>query len=273
MSCARGGGRGVGPRCRPLVGRRKCGQRRRSVPARDARHGQGKVVRYPQRSRSSTFFVLVCRAPRPEKNGCRRPAAVVRPAVGADGAEPTVAAPGALVAEPRRSARRRRPMVRGVLGLLTAAAGVACACLASPAAATEPAVSLLLNKASAERLGKGIFFRCEVTLDNDTGRGLAVRSNFTSAFDGLEIVVTTPGGKVLAQQGYTFHQSPFAPPGRVFPVQRGKTDGALGFPVDGLPGDVRAFKVRLVGTLPGSGYERILSSETLAVEIKDRPGK
>src|SRR5262249_51617765 len=59
MSCARGGGRGVGPRCRPLVGRRKCGQRRRSLPVRDARRGHGKVVRYPQLSRSSIFFVLV----------------------------------------------------------------------------------------------------------------------------------------------------------------------------------------------------------------------
>src|SRR5262245_30527775 len=57
MSCARGGGRGGSPRCRPLVGRRKCGQRRRSVPVRDALRGQGKVVRYPQHSRSSTSYV------------------------------------------------------------------------------------------------------------------------------------------------------------------------------------------------------------------------
>jgi hypothetical protein len=134
-------------------------------------------------------------------------------------------------------------------------------------------VSLLLNKVSAERRGRDIYFTCEVTLDNEVGRELAVRSNFFSAFDGLEIVVTTPEGKVLAQQGYSFHQSPFTATGRIFPLKKGKTTGTLLFPVGGLPADVRALKVRLVGTLPGSGYERILSSETLAVEVKERPSK
>ena len=46
-----------------------------------------------------------------------------------------------------------------------------------------------------------------------------MRSNFGSVFDGLELVVTTAEGKVVAQQGYTFHQAPFAPPGRRFPLK------------------------------------------------------
>ncbi|MFO0881106.1 MAG: hypothetical protein U0840_27600 [Gemmataceae bacterium] len=163
-------------------------------------------------------------------------------------------------------------MVRGLLILVTAVAFLICSRDISHAG-PEPAVPLLLNKASAERLGQDILFRCEVTLDNGTGRNLAVRSNFTSAYDGLELVVTTSEGKVLVQQGYAFHQSPFAPPGRVFLLKQGKNTSELRFPVAGLPEDARTFKVRLVGTLPGSGYERILSSETLRVDLKDRPGK
>jgi hypothetical protein len=134
-------------------------------------------------------------------------------------------------------------------------------------------VSLLLDKVSAERHKQDIYFACEATLDNERGRELAVRSNFSSAFDGLEIVVTTPEGKVLAQQAYSFHQSPFTATGRIFPLKKGKTTKTLLFPIGGLSADVRALKVRLVGTLPGSGYERILSSETLAVEVKERPSK
>ena len=134
----------------------------------------------------------------------------------------------------------------------------------------EQAVSLLLHKATGERWERDIHFQCEVALDNALGRDLGVRSAFFSVFDGLQIVVTTPTGKVLAQQGYTFHQSPFAPLGRVFPLQKGETVGTLVFPINGLPNEIRSVKVRLVGTLPGSGYDRMLSSETLAVEVKPR---
>src|SRR5262245_53864732 len=99
-------------------------------------------------------------------------------------------------------------MVRGLLIVATVAASIAWPRVVAPAAGPKPVVSLLLQKASAERWGKDIHFRCEVALNNDTGRDLAVRSHFFSAFDGLELTVTTPEGKVLAQQGYTFHQSP-----------------------------------------------------------------
>ncbi|GMV78856.1 MAG: hypothetical protein AMXMBFR7_00400 [Planctomycetota bacterium] len=152
--------------------------------------------------------------------------------------------------------------------MLAMAASVTC--LPAAAADPDPAVSLLLHKVAAERLEKDIHFRCEVTLDNGTGRDLAVRSNFSSVFDGLEVVVTDPKGKVLVQRGYTIHQSPFAPPGRVFPLKQGQTAGTLVFPIHDLPADARTLKVRLVGTLPGSGFERILSSETLEVTVTAR---
>jgi hypothetical protein len=44
---------------------------------------------------------------------------------------------------------------------------------------------------------------------------------------------------------------------------------SLVFPVGKLPAREKVFKVRLVGTLPGSGFRRILSTETLEVKIKE----
>src|SRR5215510_8054003 len=142
-------------------------------------------------------------------------------------------------------------------------AGMASACRTAVPAEPVPAVSLRLEKGSAERWEKDVLFRCEVDLDNALGHDLVVRSNFGPVFDGLELVVTTTDGKVIAQQAYTFHQAPFAPPGRTFALKQGKTAGTLVFPISDLPEDARSLKVRLVGTLPGSGHERILSSETL----------
>ena len=158
--------------------------------------------------------------------------------------------------------------MRRILVLLTAISLEGIFALAS-AAEPEPAVSLLLRKGSAERWEQAILFRCEVALDNALDRDLTVRSNFSSAFDGLQIVVTTPEGKVLVQRGYTFHQSPFAPPARGFPLKKGETVAMLVFPIGDLPKEIGSFKVRLVGTLPGSGYDRILSSDTLGVQVTD----
>ena len=145
------------------------------------------------------------------------------------------------------------------------------ACPAAIGQEQKPTVSLLLSRASAERWERAIFFRCAAVLDNGSGKDLTVRSNFSSAFDGLELVVTTADGKVLAQQGYTYHQSPYAL-GRKFTLKPGRTEEELRFPVGGLPGDVKTFKVRLVGTLPGGEYQRILSSETVEVKVGP-PGK
>ena len=138
----------------------------------------------------------------------------------------------------------------------------------SPADKTPPTVSLILSKASAKRQEQEVVFRCEAILHNAIGRALTVRSTFSSAFDGLELVVTDNAGKVLAQQRYTAHQSPFTPDGRNFEVKKGTTVGQLVFPVRDLAGNVKTVKVRIVGTLPGSGYDRILSTETIKLDIK-----
>src|SRR4051812_43732940 len=75
----------------------------------------------------------------------------------------------------------------------------------------KPMVSLNLSKPLADRAANRTWFRCEAILDNSTGRDLTVRSHYNSAFDGLELVVTTKDGKILAQQRYTDHQSPISP--------------------------------------------------------------
>src|SRR5262245_46502362 len=131
----------------------------------------------------------------------------------------------------------------------------------------KPLVSILLSKASAERTEHHILFCCDAILDSAAREDLTVRSGFSSAFDGLELVVTTPDGKLLAQQGYTHHQSPFST-GRTFPLKPGRTEKTLVFPIHDLPAEVKSLKVRLVGTLPGSEYRRILSSETLEIKVK-----
>ncbi|HEY1189871.1 MAG TPA: hypothetical protein VGE74_19635 [Gemmata sp.] len=136
-----------------------------------------------------------------------------------------------------------------------------------------PVVSLLIAEVTATRDGKDTYIDCKATLDNATGRDLTVRSMYFSAFDGLEVVVTDTEGKVLVQQAYDEHQSVFSFKGRDFPVKKGKTTKELRFPVRGLPEDARSVRVRLVGVLPESRYTRILSSETLAVEVKKGTGK
>jgi hypothetical protein len=128
-------------------------------------------------------------------------------------------------------------------------------------------VSLVLSETKATRGDLDTLFVCRVSLDNRTVDDLTVRTTFYSVFDGLELIVTTPEGRTLAQQPYIHHQSPRAPDGRKMDVKRGVTTRELRFPIRDLPADVRQVKVRLVGTLPDSGYRRLLASETLEVKI------
>jgi hypothetical protein len=143
--------------------------------------------------------------------------------------------------------------------------------LADPPLVFDPrdkaVVSLRLSRVSAERLTHEILFDCDVILDNTTGKDLIVQSNFSSALDGLNLVVTRPDGTVLAQQGHTDHLSPVAL-GQTFPLKQGRTEETLLFPVRDVPAGVRTLKVRLVGTLPGSEYRRILSTDTLEVTVE-----
>jgi len=137
------------------------------------------------------------------------------------------------------------------------------------AAEPEPIVSLILSKASAKVNDPDVLFVCEFTIDNATGKELVVKSHMNSAFDGLELVVTDKDGKTLAQQQFIYHQSPYSGDTRDFPIKRGTTSGKIAVPIRDLFKPGQALKVRVVGTLPGSSYERILSTETLDVTVKE----
>ena len=130
-----------------------------------------------------------------------------------------------------------------------------------------PHVVLTLDRASAERLESGdILFRCKLTLENHSGAELIVQSNFFSAFDGMILVVRDESGRELKRQPYVFHQAPLAAP-RGYPLPTGKTAKTIVFPVDELPAGRTRFKLQVVGTLPGSGYEPELSSKVLDVRL------
>jgi RNA polymerase sigma factor (sigma-70 family) len=133
----------------------------------------------------------------------------------------------------------------------------------------EAKVILTLESASATPWGKDVLFECRATLENRTGKELKVRSSFFSVFDGTWLVIQDEKGKELKRQSYVFHQSPFSVANEHrLPV--GKTTKTIAFPVGQLPKGQTRFKVQLAGTLPGSGYERALSSKVLEVQVKEK---
>lgn len=142
------------------------------------------------------------------------------------------------------------------------------ALLAAPDLAGKPQVELTLSKASASWNGDQVLVTCDAVIDNRTGRPIAVRSNFTSAFDGLAVVVRDEKGKELLRQSVVAHQSPFAPPGRVLELKVGENRQRLAFPVD-LPKDAATIRVSLFGTLPGSGRDELLLSDVVVVKVTD----
>jgi hypothetical protein len=136
--------------------------------------------------------------------------------------------------------------------------------------ADENVVSLMLSKSTAERGEPYTTFKCEVTLNNEFKKDLVVLSHFGSAFDGIELVVTSTEGKTLYQISSTYYLAPGAEEMRV-PVKPGISSKTLVFSVPQIPNELKTVKVRLVGILPKCDYERILSTETLVVEIKPKP--
>ena len=136
--------------------------------------------------------------------------------------------------------------------------------------ADDKFVSVVVSKASGTRLARNnVGFELEVAVDNSTGKDITTRSHFYSAFDGMVLVVTDKNGKTLAQQSNILHQSPTA---ELTPhvLKAGTTSEKLGFCIPDFPMDLTAVKVRLVGFLPNSDYKRILSTETMEVEIKSK---
>ncbi len=142
----------------------------------------------------------------------------------------------------------------------------------SRAIAKKGSVRLMLSKASAKQEEDFIAFACEAVLVNKTGAIVNVRSNFFSAFDGLELVVFGPDGSKLVQQPYIFHQSPHHYEGRLFPLKIDENRQTLQFPVWQVPNDVNKVRVLLIGTLPGDKYGSVLCSNIVTISIRGKKG-
>jgi len=135
----------------------------------------------------------------------------------------------------------------------------------------KPPVVLDLVRATAERLdGGGVLFWCEATLRNASGAELQVRTNFSSVFDGVDLLVLGNSGETLHRQPYVFHQSPYSFHGRNLPLKAGETRETLRFPVLDLPGDLRSARILLAGVLPGSERSGRLRSGSVTVAIPIR---
>lgn len=127
-------------------------------------------------------------------------------------------------------------------------------------------VTLKLVSALAKHVdGSDCVLICRVVVKNNSGAPLRVKSRFFSAFDGLDLVIMDQKGKKLGQQSYIFHQSPMAEE-REYILRTGTSKGRLAFDLRDLPMAVDQLQVRLVGTLPGSGYEPALTTKAVPVK-------
>ncbi len=134
-----------------------------------------------------------------------------------------------------------------------------------------PPVVIAIDNVSATRGEGGLLITCEATLFNRTGAPLPVTTNFSSPFDGLEIVVRSEEGRELARQAYIHHQSPSAEDQRI-PVAPGPTTQTLRFPIAELNDVSGTVHVKLAGGLPGTGIRGGLLSNEVDVVIGNEKG-
>jgi hypothetical protein len=135
-------------------------------------------------------------------------------------------------------------------------------------------VSMILSSASFDPEGSGFQMRCKVTLVNDTGKELVVESGFNgpSVHDAIELVITDKNGITQEQVYYAYHKNPLFNRVKEVTLARGRTESTISFPLSNTESLPSIIKVRLVGVLPGSGYSRIFSTETVEVTLV-RPEK
>ncbi len=138
---------------------------------------------------------------------------------------------------------------------------------AARAGAVTLAISPAVNGvASAKRDGASVRITCEVTLNNRTGAPLIVKSNFSSAFDGLSVVVKTSEGRVLGRTPYVTQQSPSLET-IDFPLSEGESSRTLEFVADYVPYEVSEISIQVIGDLPGSAFGGKLESNWITVKI------
>lgn len=110
---------------------------------------------------------------------------------------------------------------------------------------------------------------CDVTLGNQTGAALVVKSHYHTAFDGLSVNFRTPAGEVLGETSYLQPQSPYSIEPRDFPLPEGDTSRKLAFDCEGIPADLTEIIIQVVGTLPGSDYAEALRSNSITIKITE----
>jgi hypothetical protein len=140
--------------------------------------------------------------------------------------------------------------------------------LAGCASRPPDTVSLTILDASTKKEPDMLFIFCEAALDNHTEKDLVVGSHFFSAFDGLSLRVTDDSGRLLAQQAFLIHQSPFTSHDRKFPIHPGRNTHHMPFALSQLTNPPPTLRVQLFGTLPGSAYTGGVTSQVFRVTVR-----
>ena len=136
-------------------------------------------------------------------------------------------------------------------------------------AADKANVTLKLVEAKAEKQEDGdLLVTCRVILDNKSGKEMQLKTHFGSVFDGLWLTVTDLEGKVLAEQGYTYHQSPYGPEPLGVQLKVGRTMGDLAFPLAKKGRISGKIRIQLAGLLPGIEPGVILTTEPKEALVK-----
>jgi hypothetical protein len=132
--------------------------------------------------------------------------------------------------------------------------------------------TLAIAEIDAVRQAGGLQVSCRATFRNLTSEPIGVRTNFSSVFDGLNVVVSAADGTELKRQAYVHHQSPQAPDGVPLELPVGETTQRLLFPLETFPAGISGVRVRLEGGLPGVAGSVGLRSEDVDVTIGERSG-
>lgn len=118
--------------------------------------------------------------------------------------------------------------------------------------------------------GGDTHFAFDITLNNSSGRDLKVRTNFHSALDALDMVVTDTDGKLLVRRGYTYHQSPASQNGSEKVLPNGISKAQMLFPISDFGTAGQQVHVQLIGLIDAKGFSQSISSKKLRVTIRPR---
>ncbi len=113
----------------------------------------------------------------------------------------------------------------------------------------------------------GWTLRCQTAFQNETGADLRVMSYRGLPIDSMDIVVMDKDGNELSRKNCAAHSSMFFPEGRWTSLPVGETVQQLDFLIGDIPAEHRDCQAVIVGTLPGSDYEKALSSNTIKLRL------